>query len=85
VLCTKSSDTLYSEIVQTWTLWCRANCLLLRGWLHQERLASELPESPSTMNPSLGVEVASVQPHDARHSQPTSSLGHSVLPLAVPD
>jgi hypothetical protein len=33
----------------------------------------ELPESLSMMNPSLGVEVAGIQPHDGHHSQPASS------------
>jgi hypothetical protein len=73
VLRIESSDTLYSEVVKTWTLWCGASCLLLRGRSHRQRLAGELPESLSTTNPSLGVKVASIQPHDSRCSQPTSS------------
>jgi hypothetical protein len=26
VRCTESSDTQYSEVAQTWTLWCGDNC-----------------------------------------------------------
>jgi hypothetical protein len=73
VLRTESSDTLYSEVVQTWTPWCGASCLPPRGRSHRQRLVGELPESLSMMNPFLGVEVAGVQPHDAHRSQPTSS------------
>jgi hypothetical protein len=53
------------------------------GWSHWQRLAGELLESLNTKNPSLDVEVAGVQPHDARYSQPASSWGHSVLPAVV--
>jgi hypothetical protein len=83
VLHTESSDTLYSGVAWTWTPWCRASCLPPRGWSHRQRLASELPENPSTTNPSLGIEVAGVQPHNAHNSQLASSWGHSVLPAIV--
>jgi hypothetical protein len=33
-----------------------------------QSLAGELPESPSTKNPSLDVEAAGVWPHDASYS-----------------
>jgi hypothetical protein len=47
-----------------------------KGSVASAKTSGELPENPSTMNPSLGVEVASVQPHDARYSQLASSSGH---------
>jgi hypothetical protein len=73
VLRTESFDTMYSEVAQTWTPWYKASCLPLRGLSHRQRLAGELQESLSTMNPDLSVEIACVQHHDARHSQPASS------------
>jgi hypothetical protein len=66
-------DTLYNKVVQTWTLWYGGSCLPPRGRSHRQRLAGELPESPSTKNLGLGVKVAGIQPHDDRRSQPTSS------------
>jgi hypothetical protein len=84
VLRTESSDTLYSAVAQTWTLWCGASCLPPRGQSHQQRLVGELTENLSTKNPSLDVEVASVQPHDARRSQLASSLSHSEWPVLAP-
>jgi hypothetical protein len=71
-LLAESSDTLYSGVDRTWTPWCRDSCLPPRGKSHQQRLAGELPESPSTTNRSLDVEVAGVQLHDAHRSQPSS-------------
>jgi hypothetical protein len=73
VLHIESSNTMYKGVDQTWTLWYGASCTPSRGQSHRQRLAGELPESMSTMNPSLGAEVADAQPHDARCSQPTSS------------
>jgi hypothetical protein len=83
-MCIESFDTLYSEVAQTWTPWCRASCLPLRGRSHRQRLAGELPGNLSMKNPSLNVEVASIQPHDARHSQQASSSGHSEWPVVAP-
>jgi hypothetical protein len=84
VLRTKSFDTLYSEVAQTWTLWCGANYLLPRGRSHQQRLAGELPENPNTMDPSLDVGVAGAQPHHTRCSKLASSLGHSEWLVVAP-
>jgi hypothetical protein len=84
VLHTESFDTLYSEVAQSWTPWCRASCLPLRGQSHRQRLEDELPGNLSTTNPSLDVEVAGVQPHDAHHSQLASSSGHSEWPVFAP-
>jgi hypothetical protein len=74
---TESFDTLYSEVAQTWTPWCEASYLPLRGRSHRQRLVGELPKNPSTKNPSLGVGVAGARPHDARRSPLASSSGHS--------
>jgi hypothetical protein len=81
---TESFDTLYSEVVQTWTLWCRASYLPLRDRSHLQRLVGELPKNLSTKNPSLGVGVAGAQPHDARHSPLASSSGHSAWLAVAP-
>jgi hypothetical protein len=83
-LCTKSFDTLYSEVAQTWAPWCGANCLPLRGRSHQQRLVGELLENPSMKNPSVGVGVAGVRPHDARRFPLASSLGCSEWPVVAP-
>jgi hypothetical protein len=67
VLRIESSDTMYSEVVQTWIPWCGASCPPLRGQSHRQRLVGELSESPSTKNLDLGLEVASVlnqPPHE---------------------
>jgi hypothetical protein len=85
VLRTDSFDTLYNEVAQTWTPWCGASCLLLRGQSHQERLAGELPENLSTKNSSLAIGVAGTQPHDAHSSQLASSSGHSEWPINALD
>jgi hypothetical protein len=77
-------DTLYSEVAQTWTPWWTASCPPLRGRSHQQRLAGELPENPSTKNPSLGVRVVGARPHDAHHSQSASSSGHSEWLIVAP-
>jgi hypothetical protein len=68
---------MYSEVAQTWTPWCRASCLHLRGWSHRQRLVGELLENPSMKNPSLDVGVAGTQPHDTHRSPLASSSGHS--------
>jgi hypothetical protein len=47
-------------------------------------LAGELLETPSTMNPSLDVGVASTQPYNAHHSQLASSSGHSEWQATAP-
>jgi hypothetical protein len=44
-----------------------------KGSVTSAKTGGELPESPSMTNPSLGVEVAGVQPHNTRHSEPASS------------
>jgi hypothetical protein len=77
VLRTEPSDTLYSGVARTWTPWCGVSCLPPRGQSHRQRLVGELPENLSTKNPSLDVEVAGVQLHDACHSRVASSSGHS--------
>jgi hypothetical protein len=69
----ESFDTLYSGVDQTWTPWYGASCPPQRGQSHRQRLAGELPESLTMMNPSLGAEVADVQLHNAHRSQPASS------------
>jgi hypothetical protein len=74
--CIESSDTLHSEVAQTWTPWCRASCPPLLGQSHWQRLAGELPENPSMKNPSPDVGVTSSRPHDARHSPVASSSSH---------
>jgi hypothetical protein len=84
MLHTESFDTLYSVVTQTLTLLCGASCLLLSGRSHRQRLVGELPESPSTMNPFLGVVVAGAQPHDAHHSQLVSSSSHSMWIVVAP-
>jgi hypothetical protein len=56
----------------------------LRGRSHQQRLAGELPESPSMKNPSLSAEVAGARPHDAHHSRLASSSIHSVWLVGAP-
>jgi hypothetical protein len=73
----ESSNTLYSEVAQTWTPWCGANCPPPRGQLHRQRLAGELLENLSTKNPSLDVGVVGTQPYDAHHSPLASSSSHS--------
>jgi hypothetical protein len=72
-LLAESSNTLYSKVVQTWILWCGASYPPPRGQSHRQRLVGELPESLSTKNPSLDVEVVGVQPHNDCRSRPTSS------------
>jgi hypothetical protein len=74
---TESSETLCSEVAQTLTQWCGASCPPPVGQSHQQRLSGELPENLSMKNPSLDVEVAGTQPHDARHSPLASSSSHS--------
>jgi hypothetical protein len=81
---TESSDTLYNEVAQTWTLWCGASYLPLVGQSHRQRLVGELVENPSTRNPSLDVGVASARPHDAHRSPLASSSSHSVWPVVAP-
>jgi hypothetical protein len=83
MLCTMSSDTLYSEVAQTWTLWCRASYLHPGGRSHWQRLVGELLENQSTKNPSLDVGVAIALPHDARHSPLASSSNHSAWPVVA--
>jgi hypothetical protein len=75
---------LYSEVVQTWTLWCGASCSPVRGRSHQQRLAGELPENPSLKNPSLGVGVAGARLNNARCSPLASSSGHSAWLVVAP-
>jgi hypothetical protein len=82
--CTESSDTLYSEVAQTWTAWCGASCPPPMGQSHRQRLAGELLENLSTKNPSLDVRVAGARPHDAHHSPLASSLIHSLWPVVAP-
>jgi hypothetical protein len=55
-----------------------------KGLSHQQRLAGELLENPSTKNPSLGVGVVSAQPHDAHRSLLASSSGHSAWLVVAP-
>jgi hypothetical protein len=80
----ESFDTLWNEGAQTWTLWCGASCPPPVGQLHRQRLAGELPENPSTKNPSLDVRVTGAQPHDTHHSPPASSSSHSAWPVVPP-
>jgi hypothetical protein len=81
---TESIDTLYSEVAQNWTLWCKGNCLPLRGRLHRQRLAGELPENLRMKNPSPDLGVASAQPHDAHRSPLASSSGHFEWTILAP-
>jgi hypothetical protein len=82
--CTESSDTMYSEVAQTWTLWCGASYPPPMGQSHQQRLVGELPENPSMRNPSLDVGVAGARPHDIHHSPLASSSSHSAWPVVAP-
>jgi hypothetical protein len=82
--CTESSDTLCSEVAQTWTLWCGASYPLPAGQAHRKRLVGVLPENPSTKNPSLHVGVGGAQPHDAHHSPLASSSSHSACLVVAP-
>jgi hypothetical protein len=84
VLCTKSSDALYSEVAQIWTLWCEASCPHPRGRSHRQRLAGELPKNLSMKNPTLYVGVDGARPYDARHSPLASSSSHSKWPVVAP-
>jgi hypothetical protein len=84
VLHTKSSNTLYSGVAQTWIPWCGASCLPPRSQSHRQRLAGELPENLSTKNPSPDVKVVGVQPHDAHHSPLAPSSGHSKWLVVAP-
>jgi hypothetical protein len=61
---TESSDTLCRPEAQTWTLWCGLSFPPPVGQLYQQRLAGELPENPSTKNPSLDVGLPGARPHD---------------------
>jgi hypothetical protein len=79
----ESFDTRYSEVAQTWTPWCGASCLPLRGQSHQQRLVGELSGNLSMKNPSVDVEVAGVQPHDTHHSRLDSSSGYSEWPVVA--
>jgi hypothetical protein len=83
MLCTESSDTLYSEVAQTWTPWCGASCPPPTGRTHWQRLAGELLENLSMKNPSLDVMVAGAWPHDAHHSPLASSSSHHVWPVVA--
>jgi hypothetical protein len=74
----ESSDTLFSEVSQTWTLWCGASCPPPVGQSHRQRLEGELPENLSTKNPSLDVRVAGARPHVAHRSPLASSSSHSM-------
>jgi hypothetical protein len=76
---TESSDTLCSEVAQTWTLWCGASCQS-----HQQRLAGELPKNPSMKNPSLYIRDAGARPHDAHHSPLASSSSNSAWTVVAP-
>jgi hypothetical protein len=84
VVCTKSSDTLYSDVAQTWTPWCGASYPPPRGRSHWQRLAGELPKNLSRKNPSPDVGVASARPHDARRSPLASSSSHFEWPVVAP-
>jgi hypothetical protein len=81
---TESFDTLQNEVAQTWTPWCGASYLPLRGQSHRQGLAGELPENQSMKNPSLDVGVTVARPHNARRSPLASSSGHSEWPVVAP-
>jgi hypothetical protein len=70
---TESSDTLCSEVAQSWTPWFGASCLPPAGQSHRQRLLGELPENLSMRNPSLDVRVVGIWPRDARRSPLASS------------
>jgi hypothetical protein len=81
---TESSDTLCSNIAQTWTLWCGASCPPLVGQSHWQRLVGELPENPSTRNPSLDAGVPDAWPHNACRSPLAFSSSYSAWPVVAP-
>jgi transposase len=84
VLRIESFDTLYSEVAQTWTPWCRASCLPPTGRSLQQRPAGESPENLSMKNLSLDVGVTGARLHDAHHSPLASSSGHSKWTVVAP-
>jgi hypothetical protein len=81
---TESSDTLYSEVAQTWILWCGASCSPPMGQSHQQRLAGGLLENLSTKNPPPDVGFDGAWPHDSHRSPLVSSSSHFEWPVVAP-